>query len=70
MKVLRVFIDTAIPLYAAGREHPLKAGCVNILLSVAKAELDAYTDTEVFQEILYRYFSMGKRAIGLQIFDA
>ncbi len=63
---MSVFIDTSIPMYAAGKEHPLKAGCLEIMRSIARAELEAYTDLEVFQEILYRYFSINKRAFGLQ----
>lgn len=65
-----VFIDTAIPMYAAGKEHPLKAPCLEILSWVAAGALQACTDTEVFQEILYRYFSIRKRTIGLLIFDS
>jgi uncharacterized protein len=67
---MKVFIDTNIPMYAAGKEHPLKDSCLDILRSVACGELIAYTDTEVFQEILYRYFSINKRKFGLQIFDS
>ncbi|MDO9535526.1 MAG: type II toxin-antitoxin system VapC family toxin [Bacillota bacterium] len=64
-----VFIDTNIPMYAAGKEHPLKDSCLDIMRSVASGDLKAYTDTEVFQEILYRYFSINKREFGLQLFD-
>ncbi|MEW6624414.1 MAG: type II toxin-antitoxin system VapC family toxin [Bacillota bacterium] len=67
---MKVFIDTCIPMYAAGREHPLKAGCLEIMRSAASGNLEAYTDTEVFQEILYRYFSINQRGFGLQLFDS
>jgi uncharacterized protein len=67
---VKVFIDTNIPMYAAGKDHPHKAGCLEIMKSVAGGVLQAYTDTEVFQEILYRYFSINKREFGLQIFDS
>lgn len=66
---MKVFIDTCIPIYAAGGEHPLKAGCVDILASAAEGKLDAYTDSEVFQEILYRYFIINRRNTGLEVFD-
>ena len=69
MKVFKAFIDTNIPMYAAGQEHPLKAGCLEIMRSVANGDLEAYTDTEVFQEILYRYFSIKRGELGLQVFD-
>jgi predicted nucleic acid-binding protein len=67
---MKVFIDTGIPMYAAGKGHPLKAGCLDVLRAAAGRELNAYTDTEVLQEILYRYFSINKRGVGLQVFDA
>jgi uncharacterized protein len=66
---MKIFIDTNIPMYAGGKEHPLKAGCIDILNSVARGEIEACTDSEVFQEILYRYFNIKQREIGLQIFD-
>lgn len=67
---MKVFIDTNIPMYAAGKDHPLKASCLEIMTSVANGALEAYTDSEVFQEILYRYFNINKREFGLQIFDS
>ncbi len=67
---MKVFIDTSIPMYAAGKEHSLKAGCLDIMKTIASGVLEAYTDTEVFQEILYRYFSINQREFGLQIFDS
>lgn len=66
---MRVFIDTCIPMYAAGRDHPLKVSCIEILLTVAQGKLEAYTDTEVFQEILHRYLSLNRRPDGLKIFS-
>lgn len=66
---MKVFLDTNIPMYAAGKEHPLKPGCLEIMRSVANGDLEAYTDTEVFQEILYRYFKINRRELGLQVFD-
>jgi len=66
---MTIFIDTCIPMYAAGSEHPFKQSCQDILKAVASAKLEAYTDAEVFQEILYRYFSIDRKQIGLQIFD-
>ncbi len=67
---MKVFIDTNIPMYAAGKEHPLKACCLDILRSIAQGNLNAFTNTEVFQEILYRYFNINQRDYGLQIFDS
>ncbi|EEG76268.1 type II toxin-antitoxin system VapC family toxin [Dethiobacter alkaliphilus] len=67
---MKVFIDTNIPMYAASKEHHFKASCVEILRSVAAGHLNAFTDTEVFQEIMYRYFSINQRDFGLRVFDS
>lgn len=64
-----VFIDTNIPMYAAGAPHALREPCQRILLDIAKGKLDAVTDAEVLQEILHRYMHIGARAQGLEIFD-
>lgn len=66
---MKVFIDTNIPMYAAGKEHPLKKKCLGILESIAREEIEAYTDSEVLQEILYRYFYINQRESGFEIFD-
>jgi predicted nucleic acid-binding protein len=65
----RVFIDTNVPMYAAGKSHHLKEPCQRVILAIAKGELNAVTDTEVFQEILYRYLHLGERKKGFQVFD-
>lgn len=66
---MKIFIAACVPMYAAGVEHPCKQSCRDILGAVAREELDAYTDAEVFQEILYRYFSINRKQIGLKVFD-
>jgi len=53
---MKVFIDTNIPMYAAGKEHSFKAPSISLLHAIADGELDAVTDCEVFQEILHRHF--------------
>lgn len=66
---MKIFIDTNIPMYAAGKDHPFKEKCYGILESIAREEIEAYTDTEVLQEILYRYFYINQRETGFEIFD-
>ena len=66
---MKFFIDTNVPMYAAGKEHPLKNSCLKILESIAKNEISVVTDTEVLQEILYRFFSIGRKDIGMSVFD-
>jgi len=65
----QVFIDTHIPMYAAGTSHPLREPSRRVILAIATGELDAVTDVEVFQEILYRYIHIGAREKGFQVFD-
>ena len=64
-----VFIDTSIPMYAGGTPHPLREPCQRVITAIVEGRLDAVTDAEVFQEILYRYFYIGEREKGLRIFD-
>ena len=66
---MKIFIDTNIPMYAAGKEHQLKDGCVKVLDAVATGKLEAFTDSEVFQEILYRYYHIGQPGMGFRVFD-
>jgi predicted nucleic acid-binding protein len=68
----RVFIDTSVFMYARGKDHPLKAPCSNIIMTIAKtAALGSYggpvINTEVLQEILYRYVMLEKGDTGLSI---
>jgi predicted nucleic acid-binding protein len=64
-----VLIDVNIPMYAAGRDHPLCEPSRQVVRAIASGELEAVTDAEVFQEILYRYLHIGERDKGLQVFD-
>ena len=65
-----LFIDTNIPMYAAGTPHPLREHAQRVIRWVVEGRVDGVTDAEVFQEILYRYFAIGERTKGLQIFDS
>lgn len=49
------FLDVNIPMYAAGQDHPLKVPCARIMTEIANARLDVAIDTEIIQEILYRF---------------
>jgi len=69
MKTNEIFLDTNIPMYAAGKDHHYKRVCLKVLELVARRDLSAFTDVEVFQEILHRFISQRKAEIGFQIFD-
>jgi predicted nucleic acid-binding protein len=64
---MRVFLDTNVFLYAAGRAHPDREGCVHVLRQVAEGALDATVNSEVLQEILYVLARRGRRADGLTL---
>ena len=61
------FIDTNILMYAVGTEHPLKKPSVEILEKISEGEIMAVTDTEVFQEIAYRYWFQKKWKVAVEI---
>lgn len=69
LKKNKVFIDSNIPIYAAGTKHPNKASSIKILESVSENKINGVTSTEVMQEILYRYRSIGLLDKGLEVFD-
>jgi predicted nucleic acid-binding protein len=53
-----VFVDSAVLMFAAGREHPLRAPSLRFLDQVADGSIQAITSVEVVQEILHRYISL------------
>jgi predicted nucleic acid-binding protein len=65
----RVFIDVNIPMYAGGTPHALREPSSRVIRAIAAGQLDAVTDAEVFQEILYRYLYINEREKGFRIFD-
>jgi len=63
----QVFLDVNIFMYAAGTPHPYKDACVRILSRVEIGTLAAAIDTEVLQEVLYRYSAIGLPEKGIQL---
>lgn len=56
-----LFVDTNIPIYAAGKPHPLKSPCSQVLELIAQHPHAFVTDAEVLQELLHRYLSLRLR---------
>ena len=54
------FIDTAVLMYAAGAEHPLREPCARIVASIREGSIEATTSVEVVQELAHRYISIGR----------
>jgi predicted nucleic acid-binding protein len=66
---MKVFIDSNIPMYVAGREHPNREPSRRFLRRVRDGKVDACSSTEVLQEILYRYASLGRLDLAREVYD-
>ena len=66
---IKVFIDTNIPIYVAGSQHPNKNSSLNILKLVSNGDIIGITSTEVLQEILYRYKAINLLEKGIEVYD-
>jgi len=65
-----IFVDSNIPMYLVGAEHPNKARA-QLLLQTAVAQGERLvTDVEVLQEILHRYAAIGRLDAIQPAFDA
>lgn len=62
-----VFLDVNVPMYAAGKDHPYKAPCAWLMGEIAEGRLEAAIDTEIIQEMLYRYGALQLWDIGVTI---
>ena len=58
------FLDANPIMYSLGGPHPLRDPCKSILERIKNGTIQVVTNTEVLQEILYRYFSVRKQALG------
>ena len=65
----RVFVDSNIPMYVAGRDHPLREPSRRFLQRARSGEFDLCTSTEVLQEILYRYAALRRRDLAATVYD-
>ena len=64
------FLDANILMYAAGSEHPLREPCRLALARMLDDGVELVTDAEVLQEILYRYFMIGRPETARVLHDA
>lgn len=67
MTAPQFFIDTNIFIYSVGREHPLKPACLNVIQSIRHQKIKAIINTEIIQEILYRYQSLKALPAGIRL---
>ena len=66
---MKVFVDSNIPMYVAGRDHPLREPARRLLERVQRGELEGCTSTEVLQEILYRYAGLQRLDLAARVYD-
>ena len=66
---MKVFIDSNIPMYVAGRDHPNREPARRFLDRVRTGELEGCTSTEVLQEILYRYSALRRLDLAGDVYD-
>ena len=66
---MKVFIDSNLPMYVAGRDHPLREPARRFLERVRTGEVEGCTSTEVLQEILYRYVGLRRPDLATQVYE-
>ena len=66
---MKVFIDSNIPMYVAGRDHPNRDPARRFLDVVRAGSVDACTSTEVLQEILFRYSGLARVDLMAKVYD-
>lgn len=64
---MKVFIDSNLPMYVAGREHAHRGPARRFLERVRRGAVDGCTSTEVLQEILYRYVSLRRHDLAHRV---
>lgn len=64
-----IFVDSNIPMYVAGREHPHRASSQRFLELARAGRIDICTSTEVLQEILYRYSALKRLDLAGGVYD-
>ena len=64
-----IFVDSNIPMYVAGRDHPLRDPARRFMERAAAGAIDICTSTEVLQEILYRYSALNRRDLAGTVYD-
>lgn len=58
------FIDANVIMYSVGGRHPFRDPCKRIIEKIKSREILPVSNVEVLQEILYRFFSIGRSALG------
>ncbi len=65
-----ILIDSNVPMYLVGAEHPHKTDAQRLLERLTMDKRRLVSDAEVLQEILHRYVALGRRDAIQPAFDA
>jgi predicted nucleic acid-binding protein len=55
-----IFIDANVPMYLVGDDHPHKLDAQRLIGRLAREQRRLATSSEVFQEVLHRFSSIGR----------
>jgi len=66
---MMVFVDSNVPMYVAGRDHPLRDPARRFLERARSGDVEICTSTEVLQEILYRYAALKRLDLAAAVYD-
>jgi predicted nucleic acid-binding protein len=66
---VKIFVDSNVPMYIAGSEHPNRAPARAFLAEAQSGAHDLCTSTEVLQEILYRYSALDRLDLAEKVYD-
>lgn len=65
-----IFVDSNVPMYLVGAEHPHKHDAIRLLEGLVSKQARLVTDAEVLQEILHRYSALERLDAVQPAFDA
>jgi predicted nucleic acid-binding protein len=65
-----IFVDSNIPMYLVGADHPHKRSSLALLEQMAAEKKMLVTNTEVLQEILHRYTAIRRKDFIQKALDA
>jgi predicted nucleic acid-binding protein len=58
-------LDTAVPAYVYGKDHPLKQPCVEVIAAATAGRFQAQASVEMVQELLFHRLRMSDRTRAL-----
>lgn len=64
-----IFVDSNIPMYVAGRDHPNRDPARRFLDGARAGNVDLCTSVEVLQEILHRYVSLKRPDLAAEVYE-